>query len=83
MDSCVFCMFENVCNSKQNCKSSKDSELGQVKRIAKYSCGCLMLALTSNAFRKLKANNNNNKKNPKKFKLEIVRKKDLGKKDSS
>ena len=42
-----------------------------------------MLALTSNAFRKLKANNNNNKKNPKKFKLEILRKKDLGKKDSS
>lgn len=73
--ACVFCMFENVCNSKQNCKSSKDSELGQVKRIVKYSCGCLMLALTSNAFRKLKANNNNNNKKPKKVQTRNIKEK--------
>lgn len=71
-------MFVTVNKIVKALQASKDSELGQVKRIAKYSCGRLMLALTSNAFRRLKANKNN-KKTPKKFKLEILRKKDLEK----
>ena len=55
-------MFVTVNKIVKALQASKDSELGQVKRTAKHSCGCRMLALTSNAFRKLKANNNNNKK---------------------
>jgi len=54
-------MFVTVNKIVKALQASEDSELGQVKRTAKYSCGCRMLALTSNAFRKLKANNNNKK----------------------
>lgn len=49
-------------------QSSKDSALGQVTRIVKCSYRHLMLALTSNALRKLKAND----KKPKMFKLELL-----------
>ena len=58
----LFEMFTRVNKIVKALKPSKHSELGQVKRILKSSYRHIMLAFTTEAHRKLKANDKVQKK---------------------